>query len=89
MTVNYFVVQQNAKGEKKNKLLFSEEMDLIFAGTEIGHKQKRFQIQYMQVLPTSISAICFELNTKDDTKNKTNTPPRSTEDNEFPECPKC
>lgn len=64
MIVNYFVVQENEKGERKNKFLFSEERDLLFAGMEIKFKRQLFQIQYMQLSTKSTNVICYELKKK-------------------------
>ena len=89
MTVNFFVVQENLKGEKKNKLLFSEDRDLLFASMEIKYKRQLFQIQYMQLEATHTNVICYEINKKDDTKNTKNPTPGNTKDDEFPECRKC
>lgn len=64
MIVEYFVVQMNEKGERKNKFLFSEERALLFAGMEIKFKKQLFQIQYLQLSAKSITVICYEVKKK-------------------------
>lgn len=77
MLVKYYVAQVNEKGGKRNKLLFEENRDLLFAGMKINFKKVTYEIIYFQLAKEFITVICHELKFKNEesTKNTTSGSP--------------
>jgi hypothetical protein len=88
MMVNYFVVQENLKGERTDKFLFQATADLVMSGEEVEHKNKMYQVQHLVVEPNLVKAICYDLKRKPN--GKTNTEEYGSTDHDAEhECPKC
>lgn len=59
--VNFYIVQENAKKERRHQFLFKDEVEYIYLGFEAEFKKKKYKVIKLNTSTEIVEAYCYEI----------------------------